>query len=312
MWARWVAWMDRREAATSLAIVRVALGLVVTLHVARMAWTGGDQWVWLDAAHGGLRALTLGPLEATPGNLRLVEGAAIVGGLLTVVGLYTRVGIALAWLAFGVLADANAHAGGSYDELVKNILFLLFWSGCGQALSLDAAVRGRTGLVTAWPRYLLVVQLVVMYASTGFQKVSNSWVPGGPADALWYILQQPTWQRADMTWLAPLFPLTQLATLGTWLFEAGSPALLLAFWFRDTRTRPGRLRALFNRLDARTLFVLAGLGMHFGIEATMEVGPFSPSAVALYACLLHPDEWARLARRLVRRDGAVTPSRASA
>ena len=47
--------------------------------------------------------------------------------------------------------------------------------------------------------------------------------------------------------LAPWFRVTQLATLGTWLFELSGLLLLLAFWYRHTRDRPGRLRAFFNR-----------------------------------------------------------------
>ena len=136
----------------------------------------------------------------------------------------------------------------------------------------------------------MVVQLVLMYSSTGLQKVSTHWVPGGDMAALYYIMQQPSWQRFDLSWTAWVHPLTQLATLGTWLWEVGSPVLLLAFWYRRTRGGGGWLRATLNRIDARSLFALFGALVHAGIHALMDVGPFSYVSIALYPALFSPDE----------------------
>lgn len=311
LWRRWVALLDRREAATSLALARIVLGLSLVGHLGHIAWVGGDRLVWTDAAYGGLRTLSPGWLAhlggLTPENVRGLVIVTIVAAAAFSVGAFTRIAALVTWIGFRTLADLNGHAGGAYDELAKNILLLLLVSGCGRALSVDAWRTARAGgtaadrLAPAWPRYVLIFQLVLMYWATGMQKVSSGWVPGGSADALWYILQQPTWQRGEMTWLAPLFPLTQLATLGTWFFEQGSPLLLLAFWYRHTRTRPGRMRAAFNRLDVRAIYLLVGVGMHAGIEATMEVGVFCWATMAIYVACFHPDEWASAGRKLRAR-----------
>lgn len=312
LWRRWVALLDHREPATSLALARVVLGLSLVGHLGYLAWVDGDQLVWADAAFGGLRSLDPGWMARfgglTPDNVRGLVIVTILAAAAFTVGLYTRVAALVTWITFRTLADLNGHAGGAYDELAKNILLLLLVSGCGRALSIDAWRAARAGgtpaehrarqLAPAWPRYALVFQLVLMYWATGMQKVSSGWVPGGSADALWYILQQPTWQRREMTWLAPLFPVTQVATLATWCFEQAAPLLLLAFWYRHTRTRPGRLRAAFNRLDVRSLYLLAGVGMHIGIEVSMEVGVFCWATLAIYAACFHPDEWAAFGRKL--------------
>lgn len=302
-WSRWVALLDRREAATALALCRIAVGLTVAGHVGRLIVLDADVLVWAHADHGGLRELDPGWLEhlggLTPQNVRALTAVTVGGALAVALGLFTRASTLVTWLGFRTLADLNNQSGGSYDELLKNQLFVLLLSGCGNALSLDALRRPESDrTATAWPRYVLMFQLVLMYWSTGMHKVSDGWVPGGKADALWYILQQPTWQRWDMTWAAPLYPLTQVATLGTWFFEVGAPVLMLALWYRHTRTRGGRVRAAFNRLDVRALFLAWGFLMHIGIEAGMEVGVFSFASLALYLTFWHPDEWAALARRL--------------
>ena len=147
-------------------------------------------------------------------------------------------------------------------------------------------------------RWLLVGQLVTVYFSSALQKVSAHWVPWGDHMALWYILQQPTWQRIPMTWLAPWAWTTRVATLVSWCFEFSAPLLLLAAWYRHTRTRAGWLRSQFNQLDVRVFLLLVGLGMHVGIEASMEVGAFSAATVALYAACFSADEWAEALRAL--------------
>lgn len=302
-WTAWVAFLDRREPATALAICRIFVGTIVGAHLAHSVLVDADQLVWVDSAYGGLRTLKAPWLLEQLGGLTpdVIRRFTLVSALLAfafAAGVFTRVTGVLAWIGFRTLADLNNHSGGSYDELLKNEMFILLLSGAGGALSVDAWWRGTKANIPAWPRYVLLFQLVLMYWSTGLQKVSAGWVPGGKADALWYIFQQPTWHRMDMRWLAPFYPVTQVATLGTWFFEVGAPFLLLALWWRHTRTRGGWLRAQANRLDARALFLFWGFLMHLGIEATMEVGAFSFGSLALYVCAWHPDELSAFWRRL--------------
>jgi hypothetical protein len=100
-----------------------------------------------------------------------------------------------------------------------------------------------------------------------------------------------------MTWVAWVYPLTQVATAISWLWEITAPLLLLAFWYRATADRPGRLRRLFNRVNFRRLFVVIGVMIHLGILLFLEVGPFSWITLSFYLCLYHPDEWKRAANR---------------
>lgn len=299
-WARWVALCSREEDALSVAIVRIAVGLIVAGHIVHLAWSGALPLVWFDSDHGGLRDLDGGALRWAGGAVPAVVVPAcvftVLSGLAMALGL-TRWATWATWLGFQVVADLNGQAGGSYDELLTATLFLLGWSGAHRRLTVlrPSGSHGATSSL-ACVRWLLVLQLVVMYTSSAVQKVSAHWVPWGDHMALWYILQQPTWQRAPMLWVAPWVELTKVATFVSWVFELSAPLLLAGAWFRETRNRPGLLRTLFNRLDVRALQLLVGLGMHLGIEATMEVGAFSFASVALYAACFSPDELRRALR----------------
>lgn len=306
-WGRWVAFLGEREGAESLAVARMIAGVTLAHHLVAMWTSGAADAMWVDIAHGGYRAVDHGwlsfPWEASPAGIRAI--LAITGGaaVFLAFGAFTRVAVVIAWFGFSRLCDLNWQCGGSSDELLTNGLFLLMFSGCGEVWSIDARRRGGDARpVPAWPRRLLVLQLVILYFMTALQKVSSSWIPlVGPMDALWYILQQPTWQKHDMQWLAPLYPLTQLATLTTWFFEMFSPLLLLAMWYRRTADRPGRVRARFNRVPFRNAYLVLGLVLHAGIWATLEVGPFLGGILVLYAACILPHEWRALATRIAAR-----------
>jgi hypothetical protein len=294
-WRRWVALLDTREDPLPLALVRVAVALVVLTHVSHVLLTGVDALVWVDARHGGLRTLDAVPFsDATPGLARAMAFGTMLASALMAAGAWTRPATALTYLGFRWLGDLNGHAGGAYDEVLIDTLFVLCFARCGDAISVDAW-RARDTLETcvavpAWPRWVLLGQLVTIYVSTGLQKVSASWLPIGERDALWYILAQPDWQRRAFAVPVDAYPLTQVATALTWVWEVGAPVLLLALWYRRTRARGGWLRAQANRLDARTLFLGVGVLLHLGIETLLEVGAFSWAMLALYPCAWSGDE----------------------
>ena len=323
-WSAWVARMDTREHPAALAALRIAMGLAAlytVLHDQSVA-----EMVWLGPEHGGYRDLGDGPWQVqrlgglTPQTLHLLQGGALVGALMLLLGLLPQVGALLCLQAELALNSINGHAGGSYDELLTNGLWIMVFAQ--SAATASVWCRLRTGrwraaegvTVPAWPRYLMVLQLVMLYASTGTQKLSSHWLPGGDLGALYYILQQPSWGRfSDMTWLAWAFPVTQLMTLSVWLFEVGgAPLLLLALWARGNRTRAGPLPRLLTRLRYRDLFVAFGLSMHVGIHVLMEVGPFSIISVAMYPALLSGAEWRQLAARLRSARAPAAPPSPSA
>ncbi|MFT4976611.1 MAG: hypothetical protein ACI8S6_002516 [Myxococcota bacterium] len=319
-WSRFVALMDRREGGEALAAIRLALGAAALIAVSYNVPVWQD--VWLDIEHGGYRNFSNPPwlVAALGGTTPTVIGGLLattaVSGALIFCGVLPQLAALVYLQTHLALTDINGHAGGSYDQVLSNALWLLVFMRSGATWSVSCRLRtGRwsnsEARVPSWPRYLMVLQLVLIYCSTGLQKVSSHWLPGGDLGALYYILQQPSWARwPDMTWLAWVFPVTQVMTLSVWLFEVSSPVVLLALWARSSRTSAGPLRRLLCRLRVRDLFALFGVGMHIGIHTLMSVGPFSIVSLAMYPALWHADEWHRLSRRWSAwRGRPATPSR---
>jgi len=310
LWVRWAAFFDERQAGTSLALFRAACSLSLLYSIGSIVLHGMVPVIWLGPSDGGYTYPGEGPWlfhwlgGLTPTTLWGVVAATLLAGLLLVLGGGGRLTALAALLGYQALTGINTETVGAYDWLLTNALWLIVLARSTATLSLDCRLHSghwhSDEKVPAWPRYLAIYQIVLVYWSTGMHKLSRSWVPGGGFSALYYILQEPTWQRWDMTWLARCYPLTQFATAITWIWEISAPLLLLVLWYRRTRQRPGRLRGLCNRLPLRGLWVAAGLAMHLGIMLFMDVGPFSLVAVSYYVCLFHPDEWRRYATRVTR------------
>src|SRR5262249_45989543 len=148
-------------------------------------------------------------------------------GALLALGLGGRVTALVVAQSYLAVSQLNPLCCAGDDRLLSNALWLLVLSRSTVTLSLDC--RLRTGRwvsdepVPAWPRYLAIVQLVLVYGATGLQKMGIDWLPGGGFAALYYILQEPAWVRWDMSWLAWVFPLTQIATAVAWFFEVSAP-----------------------------------------------------------------------------------------
>ena len=314
LWSRWVALMSTTGHPLGLALFRIAVGLVSLMTVVSPVWAGVVELIWTDRAHGGYRLIAKGPwlVEWLGGPSPEVTWGLIAVSIVSSVFLIAGVGgrvvaFICLWTTMGI-TDMNGQAGGSYDELLTCALFLVVLADSTRTLSVDCRIQtGKwtcsTG-VPSWPRWLAILQIVTVYWSTGAQKVSAFWTPAGGFSAIWYILQQPSWQRMDMAWVAPFYPVTQVMTATTWIWELTSPLLLLAFWYRHTRERPGRLRGFMNRVDWRLWFALFGVMTHIGVFLVMNVGPFTWVTLAFYVAFFHPDEWMGAARRLRDRFSA--------
>ena len=303
-WSRWVARCSKVERGDTLAAVRIAVGLAVLVNVGSAIVAGVPEFAWFGLEHGGIHTRRS---ELLPWFVRMLGGptpsavwatlaATCVAGLAVLVGWQHRIAALVAGQGLVALRMLHPHASGSYDPLMTNVLWLLVL--CDASATASLRCRLKTGAwtseqpVAAWPRYVLVFQLTLIYTMAGIQKVSASWMPWDRS-ALYNILQMPAWSRFDMQWLAHPLPyaLSELATVAVWTFEVSWPLLLLSLILgRPAPASAGLVRRALARFDLRWVYGGFGLLMHLGIAVLMVVGPFHWAMAAYYLALFRPDE----------------------
>jgi hypothetical protein len=204
------------------------------------------------------------------------------------------------------LSHRSPDADRGIDDLLRVVLLVLALSRSHAIWSVDAWVLRRLGRpppaeIPAWPRYLLLAQLIWVYFSGGHNKTGEEWGPAGGFTALANALADPHFARFDPGWVGPIYPLTRLATAATITFELTAPVMLLLTYYAATPDRPGRLRRWCNRLRLRWIWIGLGVAFHLGIALTLRLGIFPAGMLALYPVLLLPDEVERSRGHLRRR-----------
>lgn len=312
---RWVAFWDAREHPRVLGLIRMLFGLVVLSDFLEIGLYGlvtplfspQDVGGWADPSVDRPPLLyRVLPWEAWVGEAHWA--VMVFAALFLTIGFRTRLSAFVLMMLWSQHQHLMPMADRAIDLLCRDVLFVLMLSDAGAWGSVDARIGtgswwGDGAERPAWPRYLILTQLVVMYWTAGVQKVGFLWLPWGHFTALYVILQDPAIARIDFAWLRhpPFLQLTQLGTAVTLLWQWAYPLVFLWLWYKNTPERPGRLRAWSNRLHLHAVWVAIGAVFHLLLVATMELGIFPWAMLALYPVFLDPDELAAVGRRLKLR-----------
>lgn len=302
VWRSWKKLLARQETGGVLACFRIAVGFVILITLANILYCDVAEIIWTDQSYAGYRKLNGNHVinlfgGPSPTVINTFLGVGLLSSFLTMVGLGGRASIFFCLQMYIGLHRLNGEASGSSDIVITNALWILFLSSSTKTLSVDCWLKTRKWssgeLISSWPRYLAILQLVWMYSTTGWQKISAHWLPGGGSTALHYIFQQPNWARFDTSFILEWTLMTRFFTATTWVWESTAVLLLLYYYYRNTEKATSRLGRLMTRFDLRLPFALIGLGFHISIMLVMVVGPFSPISMTLYLCLFHPEEYRR-------------------
>ena len=262
-----------------------SLGLVETL------WGPGrdggfgirEQWEPALTAH----AL----FGADLGTTWLLYGTACLATLTLALGAFARTSAWTLVLVSAQLGAIHPHGDRGIDIALRAALVLIACSGCGKVWSAEAWWRRRRDpawrvpAIPAWPRRLLVLQLLWIYFCAGLHKTQSPWWPAGDYEALFIILNDPHFARWEIPWLENVFFLTQAGTASTMLFELGAPLMGVALWAHRKRRRGqslSRLQRGVLKVRVRELWLLLGVGFHVALAVTMQLGIFPYGMLALY------------------------------
>jgi hypothetical protein len=302
MITRWVAFWDRREGPESLALLRILVPLVILLDLGAALELGLLPGLWAPPPHGlGWVGATEGAppltrvLGASTGTAWLVVCLAAIGALLLLVGLFHRVGALSLACASAELARLAPDGERAVDILLRVAVLVLAFSRADACWSIAAWWRRRSGRaplleIPAWPRQLMFLQLVWVYFSAAHNRGGAAWWPAGGLSAIANVLSDPHYARFTPGWTAAIFPLTQVSTALTMLFELGAPILVPLTLLDRGYLRGGAVGEVVRRFRLRFLYLGLGVLLHLGIWLTMRLGIFSLGMLSLYSVLLDPSE----------------------
>jgi hypothetical protein len=257
-------------------------------------------------------------LGASRTSAWLLFALTLLSALSLLLGLFTRTSALVLVLAYAQLAYVVQLGDRGIDALLRSALLILACSRAGATLSLDARLFHGRWLrdveQPAWPRYLILAQLLLMYFWAGLLKQSPSWTSIDGYSALFIVLNHPHYASFALSpaWLGAVYPGLQLAAIATVVFERGALLVPFLLWLRATRDRGGKLRAFAARLHLLELWVAVGVLFHLGLAVVLDLGIFPWGCLALYPALASPRTlraWFEHARlRLARFRTAGTQS----
>ena len=185
------------------------------------------------------------------------------------IGLRSDLAVFLSFLGVVAQTHWNGLPLSSAHQVMTVLLFCLLWAETGAVWSLDARWRGAQAAnpVPAWPLWLMRWQVALVYLSSGLYKLASpGWRDGS---AVHWAMNLNAFHRFPWPVPARFAAVEALLAWGTLAFE-------LSFW----------LLVLVPR--TRKLALVGGIGLHAGLFATLELGPFSFVMVASYVCYLDP------------------------
>lgn len=313
---RYAEFWDQREVADALAWVRICVGAVMLYDLLEIARLGLIVPLWAPTEDGGIGGVTYTAprvlfytwFGASARSAYALFSVAACAALAMTAGAFTRISAGLLMFCSAQFSALAPDADRGVDVLLRNALLLIALSGAGATWSVDA--RRLTGRIApdvplpAWPRYLLIAQLVLLYFSAGVLKQSSAWSSIGGYSALFTVLSKPHYARFQFTHeqLVALYPLLQLATIGTIIFERSAILVPILIWLRETAERGGRLRRWVVKGRVLEVWMAIGVLFHIALAAFTQLGIFPWGCLALYPALVRPE---RLRARLTFRAQGV-------
>ena len=302
--AAWDRFLFEPQQTSTLAILRIAFGLTVTV------WTLCQlPTLFTFYAQDGVlpTAPALGPgawglLQTTSGStlVAVVWLALLVGAVALTVGLQSRIAAVVVFLGLLSLERRNPFILNSGDILLRNMAFVLVFAPTGVALSVDRWRAHRSTFWefparAPWALRMLQIQLSVIYVSAAWFKLQGDQWRGGTA-VTWALGIEDITRVPAPSFLTDSAVLTEMFTFGTIALEL---SLAILVWKRA----------------ARPWVLGLGVLMHVGIDLAFMVGFFSVAMLCLYLVFVPPDvattRLLALRERASTRRGLVTSREAS-
>jgi hypothetical protein len=293
MWSAWQRFWFEPQETSSLALFRIAFGLLAT------AWTltlipdlsafFGPAGILPDNTAHSIEQWGLLDLSNSPHLLIAVFAATLASAIAVTIGLFTRVSAVVLWLGIVSLEHRDALVTNSGDGVVRMLAFFCMLAPAGAALSIDRIRKSDSGDFwefpkrSPWALRLIQIQISVGYLAAVWDKVHTAMWTNGTAVS--YALRMDDVHRlATPAFVTQSVILVNILTYGTLALEF---ALGILVWNR--RARP---------------WVLAmGVCLHLSIDSSILIGFFSFAMVTSYLSFVPPETATKFI--LSARDGVL-------
>lgn len=265
----------------SVALVRVLFGLLLLANW-YMTWTHLNVF-WSESGLVSLNTSTIygsawrfSFFDILPNDPRvpaLIAMVNLVAAIGVTFGLFTRTSILFAFLTIMSFHNRNVFILNSSDLVLRNLLFFMFFTPSGEAYSLDRLIKRLRGLAPAmpaerapWGLRMMQIQFCIIYISTVMFKMKGIYWADGTA--IYIATRLDEFVRIPLPLLNNLV-IIKLLTWGTLVTEFSLGTLV---WIKELRY----------------WVLLAGLGLHLGIEITMNIPMFEWVMIAAMILMVEP------------------------
>ena len=230
--------------------------------------------------YAGFPTWSLHTLSTSSTYVGILFGIHLLLAVMLLVGCRTRLATVGVWILQASLMARLPLMTNGADVLMIAALFWSIFLPLGSRYSFDnrnqtadpdefkAPIDSVLGIAAA----ALIIQLVLMYFITGIMKFNDHWTHG---TALQSLLSESSLARPLGVWLTGFPAVLSILTVGVLMMEIIGPLLFLSPW-KTSR--------------CRSLALLGFIGMHIGIELTMDVPLFSYVSCAVLLGLV-PSTW---------------------
>jgi uncharacterized membrane protein YphA (DoxX/SURF4 family) len=274
--AAWERFWFAREETSTLAIVRIAYGLLMVGWGAALipdlfTFFSDDGMLPSTVLVKGWSLLRWFPSDAA---LIAVLVVFMLAAICVVLGFFTRLAAAILFVTFFAFERRNPLIWNSGDFVIHHIAFFLALAPSGASLSVDRwrLARDRFWSFPArapWALRLMQVQLSVIYIASVWAKVrGETWNDG---TAVSYALRIEDLERFPLpSFVVDTELIANFLTYGTLAIELGVAILI---WVKPWRR----------------YVIPIGILLHLFIDYALEVGFFSYAMVILYLAFIPPE-----------------------
>lgn len=190
----------------------------------------------------------------------------LVAVLFMTLGAWTRTSIAIAFITLTSFHHRNGFILNSADSVLRIILFLLFFTHCGDVFSLDRRRLLKKGLApttphekSPWALRMIQIQFCIIYIATVLFKIKgDKWADG---TAVYIATRLDEFVRFELPLLNNMF----IIKLFTWSTLVVEFALGTLVWIKELRY----------------WVLLSGVLLHLTIEYTMSIPIFEWAMIVL-------------------------------